>query len=432
MPRVSNGVTAYNQNRAMVAGTSLLPLVPQNYAQADAALTNFWAPQAHTVQYDWDVGAWYGAHQRPGDASIRALLSKLFTVMQLAGVTYDNGALAGNYAWRDCSVQGIPLGAILAHGGRMLIQLPVRTAHDDQATAFFNWLTQDVALANRLITRSAATHALSHRKQSVLLNGERRFRVAEERGMTTGIRASIKSWGGETNHYGVNLPLFGDGNTNWFSGNTVNTNGGHGHFYMYFNPKDVGQCGGMMIGGENSGVSAISQTFVGHDFRARSEHFSPAGTYKWTAMDHGPNHMIEEFVVDLTDGWTWLQGMEATFDPTTLDATPGAVPSVTRRDDHKRVIIYALMDLLGNPPGNLTRAAKGRLEAHLTTLFNSVNLPQAVLRDIITECHQALGVAGVTIAGDGTITPSSPVTVTVAPNMNDAIQACSSKWGNSV
>lgn len=47
---------------------------------------------------------------------------------------------------------------------------------------------------------------------------------------------------------------------------------------MYFNPKDVGRCAGMMIGGENSGVGAMSQAFVGHGAKAVSEDFSPAGT----------------------------------------------------------------------------------------------------------------------------------------------------------
>ncbi len=430
MPKISSGTTAYTQNRMLPAGQTLHGGRGTSYTTANQLLTNYWAVQPHTNQYEWDVAAWYGAYMSPGHVSRQQLLAKLFTVMDLAGVMYDNGNARGTYAWRDCATQGIPLGAILAHGGRMLIQLPMRTATDDQGTAFFNWLTQEVSAAGTLVDRTAATHALSHRAPSIPFHGARRFRIAEERGKLTGIRASLKTKGGERNHFGVNLPLFGAGNTNWFSGNTVDANGGHGHLYIYFNPKGVGQCAGIMIGGENSGVGATSQTFVGHDFRAKSEKFSPAGTYKWPDMDHGPNHMVEEFVVDLSDGWTWLQGQEAFFDPLRLDFTPTAVSAAFTQIDPKRIIAYALTDLL-DQPGRLSSSAKKRVQAQLDIILNAANLPRAALQSILRECYAALGTPVAQNALNGLITPTAPITVAVPQSMQDVINASTTHWGAS-
>lgn len=429
MPRISNGVALYGNVGAFPVGNTLVGGVPTNNQQANAMLRNFWSGQPHTNQYDWDVAAWYGACVSPGDVSIQQCLAKVFTVLRLAGVRYDNGTVSGNYLWRDCAVQGIPLGSILAHGGRLLIQLPVRTEYSDEGQAFFNWLTDEARTAGTCRPRTTATHALAHRAPSLLLQGARRFRISESRGKPTGIRGAIKSKiFNEHNHWGVNLALFGSGRTNWFSGNRVDHLGGHGHLYMYFNPKGVGQCASMMLGGENSGVGAMSQTFVGHGAKAVSEDFSPAGTYKWPAMDHGPNHMVEEFIVDLTDGWRHLIGEEANFDPAThLDATPTQCDWVLRQDDPQRLVIYALTDLLESPPGNLGFMAKRRLNDHLNALLARQGMQRDVLAAILKECAEASGRRNVTISGTGVIN-GTPLTTAVAQQIQNAVTAIQTHW----
>ena len=432
MPKISDGVALYNRVGILPTGSTLVGGVPTNNQQANAMLRNFWNLAPHTDQYDWDVAAWYGAYMSPGDVSIQQCLAKLFIVLQQGGVRYDNGTVSGNYQWRDCRTQGIPLGSILAHGGRLLIQLPVRTAQSDEGTAFFNWLTDEARTAGTCLSRTTATHALSHRAPSTLLEGARRFRIAEQRGKTSGIRGAIKTkLLKEHNHWGVNLALFGAGRTNWFSGNTVDHLGGHGHLYIYFNPKDAGQCAGIMVGGENSGVGAMSQTFVGHGAKAVSEDFSPAGTFKWPAMDHGPNHMIEEFIVDLTDGWRHLQGMEANFDPRHLDWATVACSSVLRQGDPQRLVIYAVIDLLESPPGNIGYMAKRLQEAHKDTLLNSQNLPRDTIRAIMKECAEACGLRNVTISGLGQIGSSNQLTTAVPQMIQNAITACQTHWGSS-
>lgn len=440
MVQVSNGVTLYNQvGTGLAAGTTRTGVLPTNNATANASLATYWSTRTHGAQYDWDVAAWYGALTSPGHYSVAACLLKLFSVLRNAGVYYDKGVIAGNYDWRDCSVgdtnmlNGIPLGAILAHGGRLLIQLPVRTEHDDQGTEFFNWLTDEARTHNTCVSRTTATHALKHRAPALAIaGGPRRFRTSEQRGKTSGIRGAIKTKiMKEENHWGVNLALFGNGRTNWFSGNVVDANGGHGHLYIYFNPKDVGQCAGMMVGGENSGVGAMSQTFVGHGAKAVSEDYSPAGTFKWPAMNHGPNHMIEEFLVDLSDGWTWLRGLENAFDPAWLDHTPLPVGAM-RTADALRQVIYVVTDLLDAPPGNLGFLAKRRLEAHKKTLLESHNLPRATISAIMKECLEACGLQNVVIQLNGSYTSSNPLTAAVPLALQTTIATCRTNWVTSI
>lgn len=440
MPKVSDGVALYNAvGTTMGPGMTITGTVPTNNATANASLYAYWNGKAHTAQYDWDAAAWYGAIANPGHASIATFLRKLFTVLQQAGVYYDKGTVAGNYDWQDVSVpdtnmpNGIPLGAILAHGGRLIIQLPVRTEHDDQGTAFFNWLTHEVRQSNMCRPRTTATHALDHREPALrIAGGPRRFRTKEKRGKATGIRGAMKTKiMGEENHWGVNLALFGSGRRNWFSNNVVDHNGGHGHLYIYFNKKGVGQCPGIMVGGENSGVGAMSQTFVGHGAKAVSEDFSPAGTYKWPRMDHGPNHMIEEFLVDLTDGWTWLQGLVAGFVDADLDNTTQPVGAM-RTGDALRQVIYAITDLLDAPPGNVGFLAKRRLEAHKETLLKAHNLPRATISAIMKECLEAYGLQNVTININGVAASSNQLTTAVPLPLANTIAACRTNWNASV
>ena len=439
MVKVADGVALYNNVGVLPAGGTLIGSVPTNNATANAALYNFWKDKAQSEQYDWDVAAWYGAIASPGHASIATFLRKLMTVLQQAGVFYDKGTVSGIYDWRDTSVgdanmlSGIPLGSILAHGGRLIIQLPVRTQNNDPCTDFFNWLTHEVRASNMCAPRTTATHALKHRAPALAIaGGPRRFRTTEQRGKSTGIRGAIKTKiMKEANHWGVNLALFGSGRTNWFSGNTVNHNGGHGHLYIYVNPKDVGQCGGIMVGGENSGVGAMSQTFVGHGAKAVSEDFSPAGTYKWPKMNHGPRHMIEEFLVDLTDGWNWLPALEPGFVNTQLDNTCQPVGAM-RTNDALRQVIYTVIDLLDSPPGNLGFMAKRRLESHKDTLLNANNLPRATVSAIMKECLEACGLQNVVIQINGGFQASNLLTAPIPIGLNTTINTCRANWVTSI
>ena len=440
MPKVSDGVALFNQVGDLGRGNVVLEAVPTNNAEANASLARYWRMKRHQAQYEWDVAAWYGALTQPGHYSIAACLLKLFTVLRNAGVYYDKGTVPGIYDWRDCAVAsppnmatGIPLGSILAHGGRLLIQLPVRTEHDDQGQAFFNWLTEEARASQTCVSRTTATHALKAREKALLLPAAgRKFRIEEKRGKKSGLRGMLKTKiMKEENHWGVNLALFGSGRTNWFSGNTVDANGGHGHLYLYFNAKDVGQCGGMMVGGENSGVGAMSQTFVGHGAKAVSEDYSPAGTFKWPAMNHGPKHMIEEFLVDLSDGWTWLRGLENQFDPAWLDHTPLPV-GAARPDDMLRRVIYAVTDVLDDLPGRVTSTEKRRLEAHKATLLSARNLPRATVSAIMKECLEAFGFRNVNIDVNGNYTASNSTSISVPLPLQSTISACKASWTASI
>ncbi|UPY35194.1 hypothetical protein [Sediminicoccus sp. KRV36] len=420
MPKITNGVRDYGN---LIASGLLNMGRPRSKTEAYANLDRYWTGKPETDQFTFDAAMWCGALVRPGDPSIATFLKKLFGVLYLSGVMCNTNTRSGQFTWADAEANNLPMGAFLSHGGRLIIQLPVRTAYDNAGQAFFNWLTAEVAAAGRLITRSAATHALKDREPGIPIIGSRRYRMEEKRGKSTGLRGFFKNIS-EHNHFGVNVALGGDGNTNPFSGNVVRADGAHGHFYIYFNAKDVGQCAGIMVGCENSAPHVTSQTFVPHDWKAISEDFSPCGTRKWPDMVAGPKPKAEAMLVDLQDGWTWLQGLAENFTETELDFTPSPVLPVMRAGDDQRALIYALKDVLAMPA--VTGARKTALNLHLTALLTTQGLTKARLREILQECGRLLGMAVPNVNGAGSLT--NPMPIAMPPSVQSTLTACRTGW----
>jgi hypothetical protein len=420
MPKISDGVRIYNDPTAREAARIGLANTKDTIYRM---LDTHWRQRPELDQFTFGAMMWAGAIQNPGDASIASFLTKLFVTIHRAGLIYNASRSGSTLTLHDAAANNLPLGSFLSGGGRIIIQLPVRTAYDDAGTAFFNWLTAEVRAAGRLITRSAATHALSDRSPAVPLFGNRQYRLAEERGKMTGLRGFFKN-AIEHNHYGVNIALGGDGNKNPFNGNIVRADGAHGHLYIYHNPKNVGQCAGIMVGAENSAPHIMSQTMVPHDIRAISEDYSPCGTRKWTALTSGPNSRSEAMIVDLSDGWTWLQPFVAQFALAHLDDTPTATLAALRGDDYQRTVIYAVKDVLRLPGLPATR--KAALEAHLQVLLTTQGLTKKRLREILTECGKQMGVTDPFITASGQMTPALKTAVPAA--VQSAMSACSTGW----
>lgn len=379
--KISDGVNRYQALAQLPEGQTLIGGVPTNRNEAVELLDRFWRGKPDSDQYDFDAMMWYGALTNPGSPAIGLFLRKLFTVLYFAGILY-NTSRTGSHSWHQFA-GSIPIASALGHGGRIIIQLPVRTDARNSARAFFDWLVGDVRTSRELITRTAATHAIAHREKSLPLVGQRRMRVAEMRGKKTGLRSVFKGIY-EKNHFGVNVPLGGAGNTNPVSGNRIAADGGHGHVYIYYNPKEPGQCGSMMIGCENSAPGATSQTFVKHDARAISESYSPCGTSKWPNLGSGPNAKAEAMFIDLSDGWTWLQGRVIRFNNTLVDHAPNPVSADFNPQSQVWTLIYALQDVLANP-------AHGKKHKELKNILKRVlkdDMDQALLDGIITICEQ--------------------------------------------
>lgn len=381
--KISDGVRMYQQVLSQLpAGQTLVGGVPTNRNEAIGFLDAFWRGKPDSDQYDFDAMMWYGALTNPGSPAIGTFLNRLFTVLYFAGILYNKSRDRGSHDWHQFA-GSIPIASALGHGGRIIIQLPVRTEARNSARAFFDWLVGDVRASGELITRTAATHALAHRKKSLPLVGQRRMRVAEMRGKMTGLRSVFKGIY-EKNHFGVNVPLGGAGNTNPVSGNRIAADGGHGHVYIYYNPKEPGQCGCMMIGCENSAPGATSQTFVKHDARAISEAYSPCGTSKWPNLVSGPNPKAEAMFIDLSDGWNWLQGKVNQFNNTFVDHAPEPVGAGFNPTSQVWALIYALQDVLANPAH---RRHHKFFENTLKRVLQD-NVDQALLDEITRTCEQ--------------------------------------------
>lgn len=381
--KISNGVRMYQDALAQLpVGQTLVGGVPTSRNEAIGYLDAFWRGKPDSDQYDFDAMMWYGALTNPGSPAIGTFMTRLFTVLYFAGILYNKSRDKGSHDWHQFAGT-IPIASALGHGGRIIIQLPVRTEARNSARAFFDWLVGDVRASGELITRSAATHALAHREKSLPLHGQRRMRLAEMRGKMTGLRGAFKGIY-ENNHYGVNVPLGGAGNTNPFSGNRIAADGAHGHVYIYYNPKEPGQCGGMMIGCENSAPGATSQTFVTHDFRAISESYSPCGTSKWPNLTSGPNAKAEAMFIDLSDGWSWLRSKVIQFDNSFLDYAPNAVGAGFNPDSQVWALIHAIQDVLANPA---YRRHRKFFESTLKRVLKD-DVNQALLDEITMTCEQ--------------------------------------------
>jgi hypothetical protein len=420
MREISNGVSDYNAYLA----TGMLRLgTPRTKEEAYALLASHWRGKPEKDQFTFDAMMWAGALLSPGHSSIAVFLKKLFSVIAAAGVVSNTNTNSGQYTWEDGEPNNLPVGSFLSHGGRLIIQLPVRTAYDNAGQAFFDWLTAEVSAANLLITRSAATHALADRTPAIPLLGTRKYRMTEKRGMATGLRGFFKNVA-EHNHFGVDVALGGAGNTNPFSGKMILPNGEHGHLYIYFNAKDVGQCAGIMVGCENSAPGKTSQTFVPHDWRAISEDYSPCGTMKWPNMASGPKPKAEAMVVDLSDGWTWVRGWTRYFTPESLDWTPFPTRATMRDGDDQRAVIYAVSDILALPA--VTGAPRTALEAHRTALLTTPGLTKARLRQILEECGRLLGMRAPNVNGAGSLT--NPMPIAMPSSVQNTLTACRNGW----
>jgi len=428
LPKVSNGLRDYYARLA--AGQPLLGGIPAGQRQAEALLDGHWRNKTDIDQFSFASMMWAGALLQPGHPSIKIFLKKLFGVIFLSGVISNTNRTEGQHTWEDAEPNNLPVASFLSHGGRLIIQLPVRTAYDDTGQAFFDWLTQDVSEAGLLIYRSAATHQLAHRAPSIRLFGERRLRLEENRGMWVGAAEFLKGayrnklFGGN-NHFGVNVALGGAGNINPVSGNTIAADGAHGHLYIYFNAKDLGRCSGIMIGCENSAPGSTSQTFVFHGPNAKSEKYSPCGTNKWENLNGGPKPKAEAMVVDLSDGWSLLPRVAENFTENELDWTPSPTMAVMRGDDEQRAVIYAISDMLAMP--TLEADRKTALEAHLKALLTTQGLTKPRLTEILTECGHILRFRQPTVNGAGSLT--NPMPGPVQREVQGAMTACRNGWG---
>ncbi len=264
-----------------------------------------------------DAAMWYGAITKSSGES-QAVLRRLFAVLYFGQLyVYRNG----NYQrW------SAPIATALSHGGRIIIQLPkAASSKDSDKHKFWNWFWKNPE------SRGAATHSLTQRTTPLDLRDHRKLHLKEGIGNVGGFMKTARNRG---MHFGMNVALGGEGNTNPWSGNTIAADGQHGHLYiLYYEPTKT-EPGGLLVGCEGSAPTdrmakgikhGMDQSGNVHDWRAKSSPFSPTGGPKFGAATKekntgpvipkgqkkitvywhtcGPTTSTNGTVVDLSMGW---------------------------------------------------------------------------------------------------------------------------------
>lgn len=195
-------------------------------------------------QYMLDTAMWYGTVEN-ADQAIMSFLARLFTTLMFGNLHYRDKK--GKWIpWKNC---GIPICSSISHGGRVLLQLPNIPAH---AAAYWSWLWGNglpAALNPAQHTRQNATHDIARSDKPETISLGMPPKRVKETGAAMGTKDPI--------HFGINLPMGGDGNLNPFSGNVITADGQHGHLYIAYRQSISNSHGAILIGCEDSAPSDV-------------------------------------------------------------------------------------------------------------------------------------------------------------------------------
>lgn len=315
-------------------------------------------------QFDMDTALWYGAIKHSQTPDEAAFLRRLFGIIFYGGVSFKDKDNIWHDLWGAHGHNNLPVAAMLSHGGRVLVQLPPSSNHDDWKVkpdanllqsntrkenisrkvyfdknktdrgdfSFWRWLCGSMgSLDNRVIS----THGLKIADSPTHLPNNGMLYLKEKKGMTVGTGHSKKH-----QHYALNVSLGGYGNKSPLSGETVKGDGLDGHLYLLFMPPTEIRCGGMLIGCENAqfGMGENRHTGAGHGAGGAANAVSAAGAFKWKDMSKtdmkGPIPVGKkgDVVVDLTGGMEHIKSLAGKFTEDMLSATPTpAIPGARVR-----------------------------------------------------------------------------------------------------
>jgi len=349
---------------------------PKDFQGWHATLNAYWEKEKinWVDQTKLDVLMWKGAIENPGNDKVAKVLNKLFYLIKNYGVAINKDS-GEEPKWSDGSDEEIPIASYLSHGGRIIIQLPVRTIYENKAKDLWLNLNEDV-----ILPRSTSTHSLKNHVGRNMINADgRKYRFNENRSPATGFRGYLKSFF-EENNFGMNVALGGCDFYNPWTNQKIGREGSDGHLYMYYNEKNVGQCGGIMIGCENSDVDRVSQTGILHDYRAISEDRSPCGTEKWDKIykrfKRGSPNKKDAFLIDLSYGFD-LPPEDCNLVGDLANRPENIKPPNFNLNPH-RTLIYVLKDITESGWINFYWDAKEEFEDHLLRMYEPLSLSEAL------------------------------------------------------
>ena len=188
-------------------------------------------------QFTFDCALWYGYLEKLGGAGWKkAMVKRIFSVMYWGGLMCQRG----DNQWVSWASQEAPICSTISHTARILVMLP----ENDDNEAFWSWLWGDQTPEGRC----AATHGIE------AVTGQAR-NIGPLNAAVHKCAKELKK-NQNVSHYGVNIALGGNGNTNPVSGKGIRENGKHGHLYLAYHSGTIttrqGPRRALLIGTEQS------------------------------------------------------------------------------------------------------------------------------------------------------------------------------------
>jgi hypothetical protein len=185
-------------------------------------------------QFLMDIAMWYGFLEKASDQVRKQwkhdTIRRVFTLLLKGGLMVKRSN--AHPPWVTWRTKGGPVASVISHTARVVVQLPQGQAKERE---FWTWLWN----GNNAQARAAATHGVEAIRSVPLIPGLRKL-VKENKS------------GGSCDHYGINIALGGEGNTNPVSGNRIYPNGEHGHLYLALSKQRYSQRKILLIATEQS------------------------------------------------------------------------------------------------------------------------------------------------------------------------------------
>jgi hypothetical protein len=222
------------------------------------------------------------------------IFKRVLTVVDCGGLGVTDGE-----SIVSASNNQLPVSSYLAHGSRILIQIPpvanIRERHE-----FINWLIHGDRNHNftdrcgsehsALFKRSISSHS-TH-----LTSSEGKWVCVEDKGVFAGTVDTLGAFGKsaeQAHHFGLNF-AFGvdklgeDRDGNFLQG----PDGEHGHMYLHYRAPSADYPGSLMIGVENSEPGKSNHSLLGTPNK-----FTHIGGTKWSELREKYRRSSEEMLI---------------------------------------------------------------------------------------------------------------------------------------